>query len=259
MAALAQCSSPRESPATAQANATTLRILVEGTSTNYVSSEETDPHGMVPEIAGRFKRFLGASGENVRFEFVETRDASKLIPELLAGHGDIVANLIMPPEREEPTVDLVPYMTGIREVIAIAPEQRPLASLEDIEGRSVYVARDLPEGSGEGPHFTSLQRLNQQLAKINKPGCNIVALGPNDGERGESYLLRLVDAGSIPATVVYSHVAERMKDRIKKATINSDVAVSQDIVLAWAVRKDSPKLREQLTAFFKSERANTGR
>jgi predicted lipid-binding transport protein (Tim44 family) len=59
--------------------------------------------------------------------------------------------------------------------------------------------------------------------------------------------------------VVYSHVAQRWKDQIKKATINYAVAVSQDIVLAWAVRKDSSKLREQLTAFFKSDRANPGR
>ena len=209
MAVLAQCSSTPP-----------LKILMEPTPTNYQ---------LLNELQKRSGAFTA--------EIVPT-PAAELISALVAGRGDVVANLIVPPEREEPAVDLMPFLTGIREVVATGPAEKRLVSLEDLEGRSIHVARN-------GRHLASLERLNQQLAKINKPGCTIVAV---DASLTDEELLKQVDAGKIPATLVDSHVADAARKGLKNISVNDEVAVSQDIVVAWATRRNSPELQTRIKA-----------
>ena len=65
-------------------------------------------------------------------------------------------------------------------------------------------------------------------------------------------LVQLVNAGKIPATLVDDYVFKLMKPRVPRVAVNEDVAVSQDGVLAWAMRKNSPKLGVLVNEFIKS-------
>jgi len=216
-----------------------LRILVTASPTNYYV-EDGLQGGATYSAARTLETFLrDATGARGLTTAILAVAATDLITALNQGRGDVVANIVITPDRDEPTVTLVPALTNIRELVVTAPGQPRFLSLEDLEGRSIHVRKS-------SAHFASLQRINQRLAQINKPGGTIVAA---DESLSDEELLARFAAGALPATLVDSHVAALWKPVLKGVSINEEVAVSQDAVVAWAVRKDSPALLQQLSAF----------
>ena len=59
-----------------------------------------------------------------------------------------------------------------------------------------------------------------------------------------------VNDGRIPATVVDDYIVDRWMAFFPKVAVNREVAVSQDGVIAWVTRKDTPKLTALLKQFF---------
>ena len=68
-------------------------------------------------------------------------------------------------------------------------------------------------------------------------------------------LLDGVNAGRIRATIVDEYIFDYWQKQFPKiASINREVAVSQDGTLSWVTRKDAPKLAEFLNEFFATHR-----
>lgn len=222
-----------------------LRILVTTGPTNYFVKDGVQG-GTTYAAATAFETFLHATASTraLKVAILPTATAD-LITALNEGRGDLVANILITPDREEPTVTLVPALANIRELVVTAPGQPRFLSLEDLEGHSIHVRKS-------SAHFASLQRINQRLAQINKPGGTIVAA---DESLTDEALLEKVDAGDLPATLVDSHIAALRKPLLPHVSINEDVAISQDAVLAWAIRKDAPALLERVNAFVRERGA----
>lgn len=163
-----------------------------------------------------------------------------LIKDLLAGKGDVAANILLTFERDEQVAFAAPVVTGIRELVVTGPGQPPLVSLEDIGGRTIHVRRS-------SDHYASLLRLNEQLKGINRPPARIV-VAPADAT--DDQLLEMVNSGKIPATIADNYLFNALRKTLTKLAANPDVAVSQDGVLAWVTRKDAPKLLTVLNEFF---------
>ena len=125
-------------------------------------------------------------------------------------------------------------------MIVTGTGQRPVVSLEDIGGRSIYVRRS-------SDHHASLVRLNEQLTKIDRPPCRIVVA---DERLTDEDLLDRVNEGTFPATLADDYLFEARQRELTSVVANKDVAVSQDVVIAWATRKDSPQLLAAVNAFF---------
>src|SRR5688572_26474373 len=158
--------------------------------------------------------------------FIETRE-DQLIASLLAGRGDVAANVLLMFERDEHVAFAPPVRSGIRELVVT--DANPLVSLEDVGGRVVHVRRN-------SDHHSSLIRLNEQLKKNNRRPAVIVL---DEKARTDEDLLDSVNAGRIRATIVDDYVFDFWKkDLPKVASTNRDVAVSQDGVIAWVTRKD---------------------
>src|SRR5262249_32003669 len=100
-------------------------------------------------------------------------------------------------------------------------------------------------------YYDSLVALNETLRAAGKEPVHIVE-APEDLENED--LLELVDAGSIPAIVVDAHVAELWKEVYENLSIHEDVHVHEGSSIAWAVRKDCPKLLAEVSAFAKENR-----
>lgn len=163
-----------------------------------------------------------------------------LIRGVLAGKGDIAANLLLSFERDDQVAFARPIATGIREVIVTGPKERPLVSLEDVGRRRIYVRK-------ASDHHASLVRLNQQLTKIARPPAQIV-IAP--ATQTDEDLIKLVSAGTIPATVAYDNEFRACCAALPGLSVNADVAVSQDGSVSWVTRKDAPQLLVILNAFF---------
>jgi membrane-bound lytic murein transglycosylase MltF len=167
-----------------------------------------------------------------------------LVTDLLAGKGDIAANLLVTFERDDQVAFAAPVRKGIRELVVTGPGEPPLVSLEDVGGRTIHVRRS-------SDHYSSLLRLNQQLKGINRPPARIV-IAPADAS--DEALLEMVNSGKIPATITDDYLFDLSRKTLTSIAANRDVAVSQDGVLAWATRKDAPKLLALMNEFFSTHK-----
>lgn len=182
------------------------------------------------------------TGRPVSVEFVPAREES-LVSDLVAGKADIAANILLTFARDEQVAFAPPIRSGIRELVVTRAGSR-LVSLEDVGDRIIHVRQD-------SDHHASLIRLNRQLKSINRPQARIVT----DGRAAtDEELLERVNAGRIPATVVDDYIFEFWQKEFPKTTANRDVAVSQDGVVAWATRRDTPKLTAFVKEFFSTHR-----
>ena len=217
-----------------------LRVLVVPSRTGF-ATEKGVQRGATFNAGKAVEAFINSkrAGTNpIKVVFIPVR-SDALVADLNAGRGDIAANLLVTFERDDQVLFSEPIRTGIRELIVTGPGVPPIVSLEDVAGRAIHVRKT-------SDHYASLVRLNQQLAKVDKPVCQIVVAGE---ALTDEDLVQLVNDGKIPATLVDDYVYKLMKATVAKAAVNEDVAVSQDGMLAWALRKDSPKLRALVNEF----------
>ncbi len=215
-------------------------VIVSRTSFFY---DKGHPRGISYEALEEFQRFLNAKFKTgalkTTITFVPVRP-EQLEPALLQGAGDVVATeVFVTPERAREVLFTVPLATGVQEVIVTGPAAPPLASVDDLSGVEVY-ANPLTVA------YTSLQRLSARLRQQGRPEIKLRAADKNLSTED---LLEMVDAGLIPATVAGSRKAEFWSKVLPQVTAHPEIVVHEDGDLAWAVRKDSPKLKEVLDKF----------
>lgn len=220
-----------------------IRILVSPSRTFFETTK--DGHiGTAVDIGVALAREMSSrTGTTVEPVFITTPERD-LIPRLLAGAGDIAANLLITFERDDQVAFAPPIKSGIRELVA-TPKARAMISLEDVGGREIHVRPGTD-------HLASLQRLNGQLTGINRPPAKIVI---DRSHRTDEDLLDAVNAGRIPATLIDDYIFERRKAQLPNNTVvNRDIAVSQDGSLSWVSRKDAPQMVVFLKDFFSTHR-----
>jgi membrane-bound lytic murein transglycosylase MltF len=245
---LIACASPREplpaphQPFGVSGIPSRIRVLVAPSRTHY-RLDNGVARGASVDAADEFEQWLNAQA-TPRFDvaLIETPQ-DRLIPDLLAGKGDIAANLLLTFERDDQVAFAKPIKTAVKEIVVTGPDQPPLVSLEDVGGRVIHVRKS-------SDHHASLLRLNEQLQKINRPPAKIVVASAATDED----LLELVNDGKIPATIADDYVFDAWRAKFPKLNANRDVAVSQDGIVAWVTRKDAPKLLAAMNQFFSSHK-----
>ncbi len=219
-----------------------VRILVT-TNRTYYSVDNNRQRGATFDTGIAFARFVntqrGSGAAPLEVVFIPTPEDA-LVRDLLAGRGDIAANLRQTFERDDQVAFASPTRTGIRELIVTATGQRPVVSLEDIGGRVIHVRKS-------SDRYTSLMRLNEQLKKIARPPARIALADENLTDED---LLDRVNEGTFPATLADDYVFDARQRELTSVAANKDVAVSQDGVIAWVTRKDAPQLFAAINAFF---------
>ena len=171
----------------------------------------------------------------------------ELLPRLLKGEGDIAAaQLTITPSRKKEVDFSVPFATGVKEVLVTGPGAPAIASLDELSGKEVYVR----PSSAYAEH---LKTLNARFAKEGKAPVKIVP-APEVLEDGD--ILEMVNAGLVPATVVDSFIADLYVQVFPDLAKHADIA-SPPGDIAWAFRKDSPKLAAAINAFAKNNKAGS--
>jgi membrane-bound lytic murein transglycosylase MltF len=221
-----------------------IRVLVTPSRTHFHTVYGRQRGRTVDAIVA-FEQFLNQriAPKRVSLVLIPSSETS-LIPDLVAGHADIAANLLRTFERDDQVAFARPWRPGIRELIVTGPGTPPLVSLEDVGGRTIHVRRN-------SDHHASLLRLNDQLKKIDRSPARVVLAAESQTDED---LLELVNTGKIPATLVDDYLYDVWKAAFDKTSTNRDVAVSQDGAIAWVTRKESAKLLELINEFFDSHR-----
>jgi membrane-bound lytic murein transglycosylase MltF len=172
----------------------------------------------------------------------------QLIPALLAGKGDIAAaNLTITQGRQESVDFSDPFMTDVYELVVTGPNAPPIRSIDDLAGKEIQVR-------ASSSYHESLRRINESCKRAGKQQMKLTAA---DEILEDDDILEMVNAGLIPITVVDNHKAEFWKQIFDRVNLHSDLVVNTGGQIAWAFRKDSPKLREVVNEFVRDHKKGT--
>jgi membrane-bound lytic murein transglycosylase MltF len=187
--------------------------------------------------------------KNLKFHVVfipVTRD--ELIPSLLNGLGDIaVANLTITTQRQKQVDFSDPFLTGVKELLVTGPSAPSIKSIDDLSGKDIHVRRS-------SSYYESLIRLNTSFKKAGKSQMKLVLA---DETFEDEDLLEMVNAGLVPMMVMDSHKAQFWKQIFDNITVHQDIAVRAGGEIAWAFRKNSPKLKAAVNDFVKGHKKGT--
>lgn len=191
------------------------------------------PMGFEYDLARAFADYLG-----VRLEISIADQWEGMIPELLAGDGDIVAaSMTITPSRMAAAAFSDGYLTIRQHVIAHRGEWT-INSTADLAGRTVDVRRG-----------TSYQ---EQLEAMAAKGVPVIIRLHEDLPTEE--LIRMVADGDIELTVADTHIAQLNRRYYPKAVPVVEISDKQQ--LGWAVRKDARELLARINTFFTLIRSN---
>ena len=172
----------------------------------------------------------------------------QLIPRLVEGWGDLaVANLTITPQRLRQVDFSNPMLTGVKELLVTGPAAPPVTRIDDLAGKRVHVRKS-------SSYYESLTKLNASFKKRGQPKMKLIAA---DEIFEDEDLLEMVNAGLIPMIVMDSHKAEFWAQIFDKIKVHDNIAVRQGGQIAWAFRKNSPKLKAIVNEFVKKHKAGT--
>lgn len=227
-----------------------IRILVPYSKTIYFI-DQGEQLGTAVELGRALEETLNKHRkkeiERVRVAFVPmTRD--RLLTALTEGHGDIVAaNLTITSERQQIVDFTSPFATGVKEILVTGPTAPTLTTLDDLGGKDLLLR-------SSSSYFEHVQVLNSARRAAGKAEINVRAI---DESLEDEDLLEMVNGGLLPWAVVDDHKAKIWSQVFDKIKLRGDIAVSEGSEIAWAIRKDSPKLKAALDAFVADHRMGT--
>ena len=175
----------------------------------------------------------------VRVIFVPvSRD--ELLPALIEGRGDIVmGNLTVTPERQE-AVDFVdPWIANVDEIVITGRNGPAIASTDDLSGQEVFVRES-------SSYYQSLVTLNQEFIKR---GLTPAVIVPAPEELEDEDLMEMAAAGLVKITIVDNHKAWFWQRVLPSLKIHSTATLRKGADIAWAIRRDSPRLKVALNSF----------
>lgn len=217
----------------------------------FFAPDGIEQHGLAVDAARAFEAWLNKKrGKKKRPLSVVLipipRD--RLLPSLIEGRGDIAAaNLTITPERQRLVDFSKPFYPGVSELVITGPALPVVESFDDLVPKGIHIRRS-------SSYFEHLSTFNEKRKKEGKADIPV----HEADERLEDYdLLDMVNAGVIPAVIVDSHKAELWAQVFDKIKIHENLAVNTGGSIAWAMRKDSPKLMEVVNSFQKGHRKGT--
>lgn len=173
---------------------------------------------------------------------------NRLLPWLIEGRGDIAAANLTITEGREKAVDFsLPAFTGVEEILVTGPAAPPVETLNQLSGKEIHTRRS-------SSYFEHLKRLNSSFEKQGKEPVTVVAASEY---MEDADLLEMVNAGLIPMVIVDNHKARFWAQIFDKITLHPDISVNTDGDIAWALRKNSPKLKQVLDEFIKKHKKGT--
>ena len=183
---------------------------------------------------------------NVVF-FPTTRE--KMVPDLLAGLGDVIAaGFTITADRDKVLDFAIPSNTKpVSEIVVTGPQSPNLTTLDDLAGKDVFVRKS-------SSYWEHLEQLN---ARFKKEGKAAITLRPAPEDLEDEDLLEMLNAGLFGIAVVDDYKLEIWSKIYPKIKARPDLAVSSGGELAWAFRPNSPQLKTALDAFLKTHRQGT--
>ncbi len=227
-----------------------IRILVAYSKTQYFLDKGrsfgitvNSGHQLEAELNKRYgvKRF------RISVAFIPT-SRERLIPDLIAGRGDIVAgSLTVTPERAAQADFVAPWTTDVKEILVTGPASPSLTSIDDLAGKAIRVRKS-------SSYYAHLAALSDSFVKR---GLAPITIDLADDDLEDEDLMEMVNAGLSPYAVVDDFKAKIWAAIFAKLAVREDLAISTGGSIAWAVRKNNPQLKTELDKFVATNKIGT--
>jgi membrane-bound lytic murein transglycosylase MltF len=223
-----------------------VRVLVPPSRTLYFNDKGKE-RGLTAELVRDFEQFLNEKyrrkllNRPITVALIPTpRD--RLIPDLVAGLGDIAAGNLTATEERLRLVDFeAPSdQRRVSELVVTSTKRGAMASVDALSGQPVHVR-------ASSSYHESLVALNKRFAKEGKAPAKLV-LVPEMIE--DEDLMEMVDAGVVDIIVVDDWKAKMWATILPHVIVNESAAVRAGNLIGWAFRKNSPLLHGELTEFY---------
>jgi len=229
-----------------------IRVLVSYSKTQYYVVNGVQ-HGSSYEFLKEFENWVNLKYppkvKNTRFHVVfipVPRD--QMLSRLGAGRGDLaVGTLTITPERLKLVDFCDPLATGVKEIVVTGPHSPAIHSLDNLSGQEVFVRKS-------SSYWEHLEALNQRFKSQGKAPVKLRA-APEDLE--DEDLLEMLNAGLVSLVVTNAYLPNIWETIYTGIHANPDVVVDDAGQLAWAMRKNSPKLAEVVNQFVKTHKQGT--
>ena len=212
---------------------------------------ENGPQGIVQEYAQKLQKVVNKAYKTglltVQVAVIPVaRD--QLFSALRAGYGDIVmAGTTITENRREDVAFTAPVSKPLTEILVTGPSAPPIATLEDLAGKTVYVRLS-------SSYAESIRALSDALVK---KGLSPIRVEAMDESLEDEDLIEMVDASLLPWAVVDDYKPQMWQDVFTRTVVRDDLVLRSGGRLAWAVRPDNPKLLQFLNTFVKDNKEGT--
>ncbi|MCK5697712.1 MAG: lytic transglycosylase F [Gammaproteobacteria bacterium] len=228
-----------------------IRALVSYSRTGFFFDKNGRPRGMQVDLLTIYEEQLNKGkkkeSDKIHIRYIPTT-FDRLIPDLIEGKGDIVANLMtITPERKKKINFISGKRGSVQELIISHKSVKGIDSINDLSGQEIYVLK----GSSYVEH---LKVINQHLKKKKLAPIRIVEA---DSHLMTEEILELVNSGVVKLTVADSYIAKIWKNILPNINIHKSVAIKQGSNIGWAIRKKSPELQKSLNIFLKKVKKGT--
>lgn len=165
-----------------------------------------------------------------------------MLPYLREGHADLIAaDLTVTEERKKQVKFSRPLLRHINEVVVTGPAAPVIEAIDDLAGQEIVVR----ESSSYFEHLRVLE------ADFVERGLVPPVITLADELLEAEDLLEMVNAGMIPMTVLDDYKAEFWAKVFPKIVVRSDLAISSDGVIAWAMPPESNELSTFVEGFLR--------
>ncbi|HET7096324.1 MAG TPA: transporter substrate-binding domain-containing protein [Casimicrobiaceae bacterium] len=223
-----------------------IRVLVPYSRTLYFNDRGRE-RGISADFVRDFERYINTKyakqlGKRPITVVMRPTTRDLLLKDVAAGLGDIAAgNLTVTDERLK-IVDFVAPVDQkpVSEVVVTGPKSPPIATADDLAGKTVHVRR-------ASSYYDSLVALDDNLKKGGKAPAKLV-LVPDPLE--DEDMMEMLNAGLLEAIVVDEWKAQIWAQVLPKIKVNGAAAVRTGGRVGWAIRKGSPKLQAELDEYY---------
>jgi membrane-bound lytic murein transglycosylase MltF len=226
-----------------------IRVLVPYSRSLYFNDRGRE-RGIAADTVRGFESWLNRKyatslGNRPLTVMVVPRTRDRLLQDVADGLGDVAVGNLTVTEARLGVVDFVtdPYLPGVNEVVVTGPGSPAIGTADDLAGKTVHVRR-------ASSYFESLGELNARLTSAGKPAVKLV-LVPDALE--DEDMLEMLDAGILEAMVLDDWKARLWAPVLPHVGVNAQAVLRSGGQIGWGIRKGSPGLRAEITAYLKAE------
>lgn len=221
-----------------------LRAITTYSSTSYFLYRG-QPMGFEYELLERF-----AETQDLELEIIVAEDIDELFDMLNRGEGDLVAHgMTITAPRKEVVAFTKPHFTTYQALVQRKPEDWRAMKVHNIEKQLVSDPLDL---IGKTVHVRRQSSYYQRLQNLQEEVGGDIDIDTVSGSLSTADIIRLVAEGELDYTVADHNIAAINQAYYRNLDVDTRISTQQRI--AWAVRRNSPQLKQTLDHWIEAEK-----